>query len=357
MAKASTNALLDRLKKNSTLENTSVLTESRIFDVKEYCPTDIPVLDIACSGTLDGGLTPGMLQIAGPSKHFKTSFLLVMVRAFQRKYPEGIVLFYDSEFGSPPAYFEAFGLDLNRILHIPITNIEEFKHDITKQLDGITLGEKVMIAVDSIGNLASKKELDDALEGKSVADMTRAKQLKSISRIITPHLNLKAIPMVIVNHVYEEMGLFPKTIVGGGQGLYLSSDNIWIVGRQQVKEGKDVIGYDFMVRIEKSRFVKEKSVFPITVTHDGGIARHSGLLDIALLSGHVIKPNQGWYQKVNSETGELAPNKYREADTHTDEFWNDILKDENFRQFVKSTYQVAYGNTLTSYEETVDVGA
>ncbi len=36
----------------------------------------------------------------------------------------------------------------------------------------------VIIVVDSVGNLASKKEVDDALEGKSVADMTRAKQMK-----------------------------------------------------------------------------------------------------------------------------------------------------------------------------------
>jgi intein/homing endonuclease len=73
-----------------------------------------------------------------------------------------------------------------------------------------------MIVIDSIGNLASKKEVEDALEQKAVADMSRAKQLKSLFRMITPHLSLKDIPMVVINHTYKEIGLYPKDIVGGG---------------------------------------------------------------------------------------------------------------------------------------------
>ena len=41
-------------------------------------PTDIPMLNVALSGDIDGGLTPGLTMLAGPSKHFKTSFALVL---------------------------------------------------------------------------------------------------------------------------------------------------------------------------------------------------------------------------------------------------------------------------------------
>jgi RecA/RadA recombinase len=109
----------------------------------------------------------------------------------------------------------------------------------------LTKGDRVCIVIDSIGNLASKKEVEDALNEKSVADMSRAKQMKSLFRIVTPHLNLKDIPLVVVNHTYKEIGLFPKDIVSGGTGAYYSSDAIWIVGRQQEKDGTEIKGYHF----------------------------------------------------------------------------------------------------------------
>ena len=80
----------------------------------------------------------------------------------------------------------------------------------------------------------------------------------------TPYLTMKNIPMLAVNHTYKEIGLFPKDIVGGGTGIYYSADNIWILGRDKDKRGTEVTGYDFIINVEKSRYVKEKSKIPIT---------------------------------------------------------------------------------------------
>jgi hypothetical protein len=215
-----------------------------------------------------------------------------------------------------------------------------------QQINQIERGEHVIILVDSIGNLASKKEVEDAMDGKSVADMSRAKQMKSLWRMVTPHLTMKDIPCVVVNHTYKEIGLYPKDIVGGGTGSYYSADNIFILGRQQEKEGTEVVGYNFIINVEKSRYVKEKSKIPVSVSFDGGISRWSGLLDIALESGHVIKPSNGWYQKVDKETGEMEDKKYRIKDTDTKEFWMPILKQQSFIDFVKGKYQVSSGDIL-----------
>jgi hypothetical protein len=51
---------------------------------------------------------------------------------------------------------------------------------------------------------------------------------------------MKDIPLVVVNHTYKEIGLFPKAIVGGGTGAMYSADNIYILGRQQEKEGTEI---------------------------------------------------------------------------------------------------------------------
>jgi RecA/RadA recombinase len=340
-------SLLDKLKKNTTIKDSSILTKSKFFTEKDMIPTNVPMINVALSGTLDGGLTPGLTMLAGPSKHFKTAFALLMASAYLKKYDDAVILFYDSEFGTPQKYFQTFGIDMDRVLHTPLTDIEELKHDIMNQLQGFSKDDKVIIILDSIGNLASKKEVEDTLEGKSVADMTRAKQIKSLFRMVTPHLTIKDVPMIVVNHTYKEIGMFPKDIVGGGTGSYYSADTIWILGRQQDKTGGEITGYNFIINVEKSRYVREKSKIPVTVSFDGGINKFSGLLEIAMEGNFVAKPSPGWYAKVDPETGEVMSEKFREADTNNKEFWNGILKNEKFKEFIKKRYSISYGNILT----------
>jgi RecA/RadA recombinase len=338
-------SVLDKLKKTSTIKETSVLSKSKFFTEKDMIQTDVPIVNVALSGNLDGGLTPGLTMFAGPSKHFKTAFALLMAKSYMKKYEDAVVLFYDSEFGTPQSYFDAFGIDTERVLHTPITDVEQLKHDIMNQLQNIEKTDKVIIVLDSIGNLASKKEVEDSIEGKSVADMSRAKQMKSLFRMVTPHLTIKDIPMIVVNHTYKEIGMFPKDIVGGGTGSYYSADTIWILGRQQDKDGTEIVGYNFIINVEKSRYVREKSKIPVTVSFDGGINKWSGLLDIALEGNFVSKPSNGWYAKVDQETGEVLEKK-RFADTQTEEFWKDILADERFKEFVRKKYEITYSSIM-----------
>jgi RecA/RadA recombinase len=200
-------SVMDKLKKNSRVKETSILSESKFFNEKDMIPTKIPMINVALSGRVDGGLTPGLTVLAGPSKHFKTSFALLMASAYLDKYKDSILLFYDSEFGSPQSYFNAYGIDTSRVLHTPVMNIEELKFDLISQLENIDKKDKVIVVIDSIGNIASKKELEDAMNEKSVADMSRAKQLKSLFRMTTPYLTMKDIPCVAINHTYKEQSL------------------------------------------------------------------------------------------------------------------------------------------------------
>ena len=168
-------SIMDKLKKNSKIKETSTLSTSKFFTEKDMVPTDVPMVNVALSGSVNGGIAPGLTVLAGPSKHFKTSFALLMAGAYLNAKPEAVVLFYDSEFGSPQSYFEQFGVDTDRVLHTPIANVEELKFDLINQLEELDRDDDVMIIIDSIGNLASKKELEDALNEKGVADMSRAK--------------------------------------------------------------------------------------------------------------------------------------------------------------------------------------
>jgi RecA/RadA recombinase len=342
-------SLLDKLKKNSTIKDSEILSKSKFFNAKDMIQTSVPMINVALSGRLDGGLTPGLTVFAGPSKHFKTAFALLLAKSYMEKYSDAVILFYDSEFGSPQSYFDSFNIPTDRILHTPITDIEQLKHDFMAQLSNIERGDHIIVIVDSVGNLASKKEVDDALDGKSVADMSRAKQLKSLFRMITPHLTLKDIPAVVVNHTYMEIGMFPKAIVSGGTGIYYSADNIYIIGRQQEKDGSDVVGYNFIINVEKSRHVREKSKIPVEVTFEGGISKWSGLLDVALEGGFVVKPSNGWY----SRKGEDA--KFRAKDTYTKEFWLPILSSKEFQEHIINTYQISSSNLIADEVSDTDI--
>src|SRR6056300_1957408 len=136
-------SILEKLTKNSTIKLTSVITESKVFGKKDMAPTPVPMVNVALSGRIDGGLVPGLLMLAGPSKHFKSAFALLMAAAYQKKYDDAVILFYDSEFGTPQAYFESFGIDMERVIHTPVTDVEELKFDITNQLKNVEKGDRL----------------------------------------------------------------------------------------------------------------------------------------------------------------------------------------------------------------------
>lgn len=485
------NSLLEKIRKNSTIKEAEILSHSKYFNEKDMITTNIPALNVALSGQLDGGFVPGITLWCGPSKMGKSFFSLLMAKAYMDKYPDAVCIFMDCEFGIPTQYFVKLGIDMDRVVHVPIMNIEEFKFYTMKQLDGLTRNDRVVFVVDSLGNMASVKSQTDAIDGKDKTDMTRAKELRSIFRMITPYLNKLNIPFIAVNHVYLEQGclagdtlvktangnkpiseieigdqvvtpvgikpvnhiftpeeiyaadktflelsfddgstvrctgnhkflttpaiqwesvvvkewkpaqeltlgqhfygenkrfltgirivdpfpiydisvpiyhcfelangitahnsMYPKAIVAGGQGVYLSSDTIFVMGRQQEKEGTDVTGYNFIINVEKSRYVREKSKIPINMMFEKGISKYSGLIDMALESGDVVKPAMGWYSRVDNATGEMEAKKWRLKDTGTKEFWEPILNSEKFQNWIKNNYQVSAGTMLT--DEVID---
>lgn len=169
-------------------------------------------------------------------------------------------------------------------------------------------------------------------------------------------MQIKRVKSVGKRKVYDisvkdaEHYILENGVVTHNTGSYYSADNIFIIGRQQEKEGTEVVGYNFIINVEKSRYVKEKSKIPVSVSFDGGISKWSGLLDVALESGHVIKPSNGWYSKVNKDTGEIEDKKYREKETDTKDFWVPIITSKSFNEFIENKYKVSTSDILKTEE-------
>lgn len=345
------NDLMKRLKSASTIKETSALEDSVVFEKRDSVSTPIPMLNVAMSGDLFGGFHSGLTVWAGESKRFKSMFVLACGASYMQKYDDSIMLFYDSEFGTPRSYFGSLDIPVDRVMHSPITTVEQLRSDIANQLNNFKHGDHVFIAIDSIGNLASAKEVNDALEEKAVADMTRAKQLKSLFRIITPQLTLKDIPCFAVNHTYKTQEMYSKDVVSGGTGIYYSASNIFIVGRQQEKNEDGLSGFNFIINVEKSRFVKEKSKIPISVSFEDGVQRNSGLIDLAFELNFIAKPKMGWYAFVDTKTGAVEEKMFRKADGNKPEIANRLLNNEEFQEAVKDKFQIARAPLFKDAEE------
>lgn len=148
--------------------------------------------------------------------HHNTMLGLFCIKAYLDKYKDAVCVFYDSEGGVTPDYLISNGIDPNRVIHIPIEHIEMLKFDMIKTLKELDRKDKVIIMIDSIGNTASLKELEDAENEKSVAEMQRAKSLKALFRMITPSLISKDVPCICVAHSYDTMETYSRAIISGG---------------------------------------------------------------------------------------------------------------------------------------------
>jgi len=346
MAKSTTTdsgkKLVDLLMKNSKSKFTSRIDKSNYFnEEKELVTTDILLLNTALSGSLDGGLGNGVTAIAGESKRFKTMYGLYMVSAFLKKYKEGICIFYDTEGGASRDYFESFGIDLSRVIWVPISTVEELKTEVVNQLESLKQIDdptnKVIIFIDSVGNLASLKETEDALEGSNKADMTRAKQLKSFYRIVTLPTKLLNIPMVVINHVYKTMAFISEDVMSGGTGGTLAADTIIFINKRQIKDSeKDLEGFTFELKINKSRFVREGSKFPINVYFNEGIAKYSGLDELAEDLGVITTGKNGKSKTLIFDKMEI-PEKENDRN---EEFWSFVVDNSDLNERIKNKYKI-----------------
>lgn len=353
--------LRDRILKSSNIKEAALLSKSTFFQNRVQIPMDIPVLNIALSGSLDGGLTGGHTAIGGPSRHFKTQFALAIARSFQKHYADsdneddGMVVWFDSEFGSPQEYFEQNDIDMDKVIHVPITTIEELRSEMANQLKNLTRDDKVIFIVDSLGFLSSEKEIENAENEHNVADMQRGKTMKSAFRVVTSRLKKFDIPLITINHTYQTMEMFSKEVISGGTGITLSADNIWFIGRRQVKDKKtkEVLGYQFIIKSNKSRFLKEGSDFDVDVSWEDGVSKWSGLFRIASELGYIQSPSKGYYEVIDMDTGEvLFDKKYRKADIEKDdEVWTTLIEKTGFKKAVEDRYVIKSGDDIEDEQE------
>lgn len=143
-------------------------------------------------------------------------------------------------------------------------------------------------------------------------------------------------------------------VVTHNTGIYYSANQIFIISKSQEKDGTDLVGWNFTINIEKSRYVKEKAKLPFTVLYNSGIKKWSSIFDLAVECGAIIKPKVGWYQTVDLETGEVSEKSYRQKELeNNDAFFEKLVKNNTFKEYVEMKFKLTAGgsNPTSDYDE------
>lgn len=351
--KTSGGSILDIIKNNKLHTNAKLIEDVTYFSEGiQFYKTALPVMNLILSGLFDGGLHGGMTVYAGPSRHFKTNFGLVDMKAFLDADPENHVMFYDSERGLSKTQLVEHGIDMSRVVYDEVYYVEDLSTKMTSLLNDLPKKAKIMFFVDSVGNLPSLSELEKAIDGKVTAEMQRAKTIKSFCRLVSGSLKFKDIPCVVIAHTYNTMEMFSKVVVSGGTGLQYSPDNVIVISRSQEKDEDDVLaGWRFNMLAEKTRFIKEKTKFSVTVTYDEGIHKYSGLKDLLLMFFEVeeirINRKKGYRLTLNNGKVLESADEFIDRD---EVFWETVFAGTDFKKLVEAELRMGKRDEVLSEE-------
>lgn len=311
------------------LENISKKTSLYIENQKneiEFINTNIYILNALLSKSiLNGGIPRNKIIVLAGEESVGKSYLCFNIARQAQK--EGYsILYIDTEASIDLIHLKNdFGIDISdeKFILVRSNIIEDLKIFFAQFIENLKEKKKngldvpkIMIFVDSIGMLASKREIDDAVEGKNKVDMSRAKAIKSFFRIITSDLSSLNIPLVATNHIYMSQDLFPVALQSGGKGVSYSPSIIVYLVKSKLKTGEedeltDSSGIVVTAISKKNRLACPRKV-KFEINMKGGINPYKGLEFFCTPENFEKVGIAKVKKEVDKKTGEII---YKEGST------------------------------------------
>ena len=246
------------------------------------------------SGSIYGGIPDNrVIALAGPEATGKTYLAVGLAGKFLSLNPKAVVFYFESEHAVDEDMTAKRGLDNKRIAKIPIATVEEFRTQCLRLLDNylaIAAEDRgpLMIILDSLGMLSTNKEIDVATKGDDTRDMTRTQLIKAAFRIITLKAGRARVPMIVLNHTYEQIGANTKPgmksyEMSGGGGIKYAASTIVYLTKKKIwnDESKETDGNFIHCKNVKSRLTVPERTVDVQLMYNGGIQPYYGLCDLA----------------------------------------------------------------------------
>ena len=311
------------------------IDENCISTPSDWIDTGSKALNAIISGSLYKGVPVGRITgFSGPSGAGKTLIINKILANAQKK--GYIAVIWDSEVAVDKDSARNVGLDLKKTKYYPVETIEDCRNQISTFLDAVIAANdpslKFIISIDSLGNLASSKEIEDARKGKDAADVgQRAKATKSMMRAITYKAAKAGVPILFSNHIYEGMEMFPSLIKNqaGGKGpIYLASILVQLSTRQEktsenpnessIAIANNVSGVTMSAMTVKNRVVPPFLKTELYLNFKTGLDENTGVFDLAVALG-VLEQTGSTYQFNGEKLG------YRKNIEKDESFWKKIF--------------------------------
>jgi len=329
---------LDKLNPDATM-----LSKSALSVVNEWVDTGCMVLNSIISGSLYGGVPVGRITgFSGPSAAGKTYIINKILANAQKKGMHPVI--FDTEAAVDVGSTQGVGLDPSKVKYVPVQTVEDCRNQLSAFLDSVIEAKaknKFIVSIDSLGNLASQKEIDDAEKGKTAMDMgTRAKGLKSMMRLLTFKAAQAGVTILFSNHTYDDPAAMFPTLVkqqSGGKGpVYLASVLVQLAKRDEkhdktndddeiLPEANKVSGTTLRALTVKNRFVPPFLECEAYLNFRKGLDKYSGLKEMAVNHGIIKQTGSTFVLPATDKKPERKLGYYKNWKSDTDLWEKDIL--------------------------------
>ncbi len=330
---------LTELVKDLNDEHTTIAAEGKSSaEFSGTIDTGSYILNAVLSGSLWGGVPNNKITVfAGESATGKTFFVLGVINQFLKTYPDGGVIYFDTESAVTNEMMQSRGIDSRQVVKSEPETIQKFRHTSLQIIDNYLKQDEserrpMIMVLDSLGQLSSTKEIEDTAKGEETRDMTKAQILKATFRVLNLKLAKAQVPLIVCNHVYDVVGSYiPAKEMSGGSGLKYSASTIAYLSKKKERDGTDVIGNIIKVKMQKSRLSKENKQVECLLSYEKGLDRYYGLVDMGV--------DAGIFKKISNRI-ELPDGKKMYAKQIYDnpkEYFTDRVM-EDLEQYCQSEY-------------------
>jgi RecA/RadA recombinase len=260
-------------------------------DYEGFIDSGSYAINALLSGSIYGGYANNKITaLAGPSGVGKSFFALTAVKLFLDKDPRAVVFMFESESALTKNMMLEFGIDIKRVLIMPIETVQQFRHQalvILNNYSAIPAQERtpILMVLDSLGQLSTVKEIEDIQDGKDTRDMTRAQLVKAAFRVLTLKMGKFKVPLLFTNHTYGTMEMFSKQVQSGGSGPVYSASTVMMLTKSKEKSGTDITGAVVKCRLDKGRLTRENSKAETVIRYQDGLSRWHGMVEFAIEAG------------------------------------------------------------------------
>lgn len=231
-----------------------------IAKIDEWIGTGSYILNAALSGSIFGGLpNRRSLCLAGSEGSGKTYIALSICRNAINKHNYSII-YFDSEGSIDTEFVSRLGVDISKVRLQPVNTVEEFSHIAAQVVDQFEKYKKekktppkVLIVLDSLGNLTSEKEKTDTTSGENKRDMTKQQAIRKMFRVNGMQFAMHGIPFIINSHIYDSMSMFSPQEISGGGGVKYNASVIFMLSKGKLDDA------------ESEKKAKDKNIDPTRV--------------------------------------------------------------------------------------------